>query len=1400
MSDIFGTSGNDNLNGGTGDDLLMGGDGNDKLSGGAGNDTLLGGTGNDTLVGGSGSDILDGGSGSDTLNGDSGSDTLIYNLSENLATGSKDVYTGGSGVDTVLLQLTDSQWTDPAVRAVLQGYVEFLEAVKKNTQGEVSNGVASDYVLKFSNGTTLTVQMMETLAVSVQNAARGYDPVNYLNALITGDIQGSVVEAGGVSNSNPGTQTTTGALFADDLNGIDNMFQPVVAGAATANRYGTYALSADGKWTYALNNNNAEVQALNSTGAKQTLTDSFTVKSADGTAQVVTITINGSNDAAVVTGTSTARLTETNAALTTSGTLTSTDVDNPNNTFTPSATTGTIGNFSINAAGAWSFTANSAFDNLNTTDSVTETYNVTSVDGTPSTVKITITGTNDKPVAVADTNSGKEDSVLTGSVATNDSDVDSGAVLSYSLNAAVAGLTIDNNGSYSFNAGNAAYQFLAEGATTDVVASYTVTDDKGATSTSTLTITLTGTNDKPVAVADTNSGDAVIESGVNPGNAAFVGDSAATGNVLANDTDVDNGTMKAVVNAGTQIGTYGSVVINANGGWTYSLNNADTDTNALAQGQTASDVFAYTMTDQFGATSSSNLTILIIGTNDAPVAAADAASGNEDSAITTLNVLANDSDVDQALSTTNITGFTQGANGTVAINANGSFTYNPKANFNGTDSFSYTMTDAFGATSTATVNVSVAAVNDAPDMQPNSPTAVAFTENGAAVKLMPTATLVDPDSPASFNGGSIAVSLAGSVAGDQIVLSGGGATLSGANVLVGATIVGAVTAGGFGTTGVTVTLNSNASTANAQAVLQALSYVSTSENPTAATRSATVTFNDGGNVGGGALSDSSVVTINVTPVNDAATLSADVRNLTETSVVLTTSGTLTAADVDSPTTFVAQTATAGAYGFFTVATNGAWNYTANSAHNEFQLSQVYTDTFAVASADGTATSVTVNITGTNDGPVATAETVIVSDQTNNIVIAGSALLANDTDVDGLALVISTVGGANGITNLALNTNGTISFDSGNGAGSFTYTVIDGAGGSSTATVTVATRVTTGAANIVNLSADTYVASYIDGKSGADPLTGSGSTDRFIGGDGADTLIGNNGDDILQGGSGNDSLQGGAGIDLLDFSEVAGPYSVTLGTAGTGTAAVSGTDTYTGIEGVIGGAGINTLTGNADNNVFRGGAGDDIVNGLGGVDLLDFSDATGAVSFTLVQSTSTTTVDAGATPGLGRDVYSNMEGVIGSGFDDSLTGSASDDVLRGGGGNDTINGMGGNDRISGGIGADTLTGGSGSDTFVFDAPANAVDAITDFDAATADKIELSNAIFGLGSSGALNAANFAANAGGNATDGNDFVLYDALTGSLYFDADGNGAISSKVLIGELTVVNGTVDASDFMLGA
>ena len=156
--------------------------------------------------------------------------------------------------------------------------------------------------------------------------------------------------------------------------------------------YGTFNIDANGAWTYVANGAHDELNV------GDVVNETFTVASQDGTGSgTVSITITGTNDTATFSSAVVA-LSETNAALTTSGTLTSTDVDNPNNTFTPSTAIGAIGSFSIDAAGAWSFTANSAFDSLNVGNSVTETYNVTSVDGTPSTVKITINGTNDTPV------------------------------------------------------------------------------------------------------------------------------------------------------------------------------------------------------------------------------------------------------------------------------------------------------------------------------------------------------------------------------------------------------------------------------------------------------------------------------------------------------------------------------------------------------------------------------------------------------------------------------------------------------------------------------------------------------------------------------------------------------------------------------------------------------------------------------------------------------------------------------------------------------------------------------------------------------------------------------------------------------------------------------------------
>jgi Bacterial Ig domain/RTX calcium-binding nonapeptide repeat (4 copies) len=175
-------------------------------------------------------------------------------------------------------------------------------------------------------------------------------------------------------------------------------------------------------------------------------------------------------------------------------------------------------------------------------------------------------------------------------------------------------------------------------------------------------------------------------------------DNSVTINVLANDADPDGDNL--TVGSVTQP-TNGSAALNADNTVTYTPNS---DFNGK-------DTFTYTISDANGETTTGKVTVTVNSVNDAPVANADSATTDEDTA-TAIAVLANDTDVEgESLS---VSSFTQPAHGTVTKNADGTLKYAPEGNYNGSDSFTYKANDGTADSGVATVSISVTAVNDAP--------------------------------------------------------------------------------------------------------------------------------------------------------------------------------------------------------------------------------------------------------------------------------------------------------------------------------------------------------------------------------------------------------------------------------------------------------------------------------------------------------------------------------------------------------------------------------------------------------------------------------------------------------------------------------------------------------------
>jgi Ca2+-binding RTX toxin-like protein len=310
------------------------------------------------------------------------------------------------------------------------------------------------------------------------------------------------------------------------------------------------------------------------------------------------------------------------------------------------------------------------------------------------------------------------------------------------------------------------------------------------------------------------------------------------------------------------------------------------------------------------------------------------------------------------------------------------------------------------------------------------------------------------------------------------------------------------------------------------------------------------------------------------------------------------------------------------------------------------------------------------------------------------------------------------------------------------------------GGTGIDTVTYITSTSGITVDLKDTDLDGYEVSS-DGLNGKDDLSGievliaSNNDDNLIGSDGNDTLIGAGGNDTISGGLGADDLRGyglstgtDSHLDTVSYAYVGSLNSVTVDlSAGSGLVTVgtdtSDTDTLTGFENVIGGAGADNITGSSVANIIKAGSGADIITGgagaddlqgeagndtfkatsaTDGADIIDGGIDSDTVDYSVLGSSNKITVTLGnegtsasvfVTSG-DTDSVVNIENIIGTQGNDTITGNSSANTLYGGTGGDTLKGAAGDDELYGEAGNDTLSGGTGDDIIDGGADTDTVD--------------------------------------------------------------------------------------------
>ncbi|AMO23537.1 beta strand repeat-containing protein [Ramlibacter tataouinensis] len=1001
-------------------------------NGTSGSDSLVASAGGDKINAGAGDDTLVGGAGSDTLKGDAGRDLFIYNVTQGSA-GTQDVYTGGSDIDTVLIEFTRAQWMEASTQQQIAQYLAHLVKVTNTVTGQVSNALASDFTFRFGSS-TLTLQMMERLEVKVDGVA--LDPANALvaaaNDMAAASEDGPCVTIYVLTNDSVPDLVKDLALDSGPHHGTVTLVKPNAANAST--------------WYFKYQPDTTYYQYL---AAGQTAVDTFSyrVTDANGDTSVATVsvTMTGSNDGPVVAATDvTGGVTELGTAagsLTDSGTIDFSDVDLADvhtvSAVTPSAgalgtltaqvTTDTTNNGSGGVV-TWNYSvAASALEFLAKDQTKLESFTFSLSDGNGGsvsrTVTVTLTGTNDGPVVASTdvtggvTEMGTAAGSLTDSGTIDFSDVDLADVHTVSavtpsagaLGSLTAQVTTDTNDTtgtggvvtWNYSVAAIALEYLAKDQTKTETFTFSISDGNGGTVSRTVTVTLTGTNDGPVVAATDVTG-GVTEMGT------AAGSLTDSGTIGFSDVDlIDVHTVSAVTPSAGALGALTAQVTTdttstGTGGvvtWNYSV--AASALEYLAKDQTKLESFTFSLSDGNGGSVSRTVTVTLTGTNDGPVVASTDVTGGVTEMGTAAGSLTDSgtigfSDVDLIdVHTVSAVTPSAGALGsltaqvttdTTSTGTGGVVTWNYSVAASALEylakdqtkleTFTFSISDGNGGTVSRTVTVTLTGTNDGPVVASTDVTG-GVTEMGTAAGSLTDSGTID------FSD----VDLADVHTVSAVTPSAGALGTLTAQV----------------TTDTTSTGTSGVVTWNYSVAASALEYLAKDQTKL---ESFTFSLSDGN---GGSVSRTVTVTLTGTndgPVVASTDVTGGVTEMGTAAGSLTDSGTIDFSDVDLTDvhTVSAVTPSAGALGTLTAqvttdttstGTGGVvtWNYSVAAAAVEYLAkNQTKIETFSFDLSDGNGgivtRTVTVTLTGTNDGPVVAA-TDVTGGVTEMVTAAGS---------------------------------------------------------------------------------------------------------------------------------------------------------------------------------------------------------------------------------------------------------------------------------------------------------------------------------------------------------------------------------------------------------------------------